>query len=203
MIDAPPPLWDPPRPRRPRLWPAWLGGSLSLLTVLAVAGIVIATVNAGRESRYSKSDVCAALDLAAITARLGVPAPEPQKSTVPGVCRYPVLEPGGLRAGGGGLSVTFFDNALAAWWSWQGQTSEDDGAREVDGLGRSARVTTEEAGVGSVTGCSVQLRVLDSNVTVLSQIVAYGDLASRPCDDLESVTTALIDSTRASLARLA
>ena len=45
--------------------------------------------------------------------------------------------------------------------------------------------------------------MLDSNVTVLSQVFTFGDLESRPCDDLESVTTALIDSTRASLARLA
>ena len=201
VIDVPPVAWDPP-PRRPHRWPAWAGATLSLVTTLAMATLVVTVARAAGDSRYAKSDVCRSLDIGPLAVRLGVAVPEPEKSLVPSVCRFPVTGRDGLRAGLGSVQVAFFRSGFEAWLSWQTR-EQDDRLRAVDGIGRSALVSTEEATSGSARACAVHLQVLDANVTVRSTVMLFADLASRPCDDLGPVTAALIDSTRATLARLA
>ncbi|WP_433796457.1 hypothetical protein [Actinoplanes sp. CA-252034] len=202
MIDTSTGLWDPP-PSRPSLTPARIGASLSavMILVLVAAGGVVA--HAWNDERYRETaDACSLLDISAVATRLGDPALRPKPSANPDTCAYVVEDEDGFWASYGTVEFTYGANAAVAWVGWRYDETEGS-PRDVPNLGRAARLVSQTRNVDGGTVCSVSLDVLDSNLRLSTALGANADMPSRPCDDLEALGEALIESTRTSLARLA
>jgi hypothetical protein len=201
VIDSSTEVWDPP-PSRPSLAPAWVGASLSAAMILALVAAGGLFAYAWTDKRYTETgDSCSRLDITPVAARLGVPAPRPQPSRGEG-CSYPVESEDGLWSGYGSVRLDYGPNAAAAWLAWRYREMEGD-PRDVPDLGRAARLTSQRSESDGQPVCSVYLEVLDSNLRLDTGVGAYADMPSRPCDDLDALAAAVIDSARASLARLA
>ncbi|MEV4347365.1 hypothetical protein AB0J83_23160 [Actinoplanes sp. NPDC049596] len=201
MIDTVVPAWDPP-PRRPGLTKAYAAMALALVTtiVLAVGGLL--ALNAAVEAHYPKvADACPTFDPGPVMARLGVSEPELEPSKAAPVCRYRVAVDG-QTFGAGQFSVTHHDNAAVAGLYWQVQDTDDGRIADLAGIGRAARFATEREDFRGLPTCAAYLYVLDSNVTVLNQITVIDDLPAHPCRNLDALKTALVDSTRTTLAKL-
>jgi hypothetical protein len=202
VIDTSTELWDPP-PSRPSLAPAWIGASLSAAMVLALVAAGGVVAHAWNDERYRETgDACSRLDISAVATRLGDPAVRPQPSVDAGTCSYVVRNEDGFWGSYGTVHFTYGANAAVAWIGWRYDETEGS-PRDVPNLGRAARLVSQTTDVQGETACSVSLDVLDSNLRLSTAIGAAAGMPSRPCDDLEALADALIESTRASLARLA
>lgn len=202
VIDTSTERWDPP-PSRPSLAPAWIGASLSSVMILALAAVGGVVTYAWNDERYRETgDACSRLDLSAVATRLGDPALRAQPSMNPGTCAYVVNNEDGLWEGYGAVQFTYGANAAVAWVGWRSDETEG-GPRDVPNLGRAARLVSQTRATEGMAGCSVSLDVLDSNLRLSTVLGANADMPARPCDDLEALGDAVIESTRTSLARLA
>ncbi|XVV17141.1 hypothetical protein ACQP2X_23010 [Actinoplanes sp. CA-131856] len=194
--------WDPP-PRRPGWAKAYIGASLGLVTTLVVTVGGIRGLNAATETRYAeKPDVCGALETGPLERRLGVPSSQPEKGLLPSVCDYAMFD-AGRRQGAGRLTINRFASSFEASLSWEVEKTDDERITDVPGLGREARIATVDSPSPGIPICSAHLHVLDANAMLMSQISVAADLGSHPCDDLEALKAALIDSTRATMAHFA
>jgi hypothetical protein len=181
---------------------AWIGLSLSftMISVIVVAGVL--GMRASSERNYRESaDPCAGMEVGPVATVLGIPGPRLQQNPRADGCSYDIEEQDGTFGGGGYVELNYFDNALVAWLGWRYQLEED--SREVLDLGSAARITTQRVTSGPATGCSVRLEVLDSNLIFKSRITTFAEMSARPCDNLDAVSAALIDSARASIAGIA
>jgi hypothetical protein len=202
VIDTSTEIWDPP-PSRPSVAPAWIGASLSSAMILALLAAGGVFAHAWNDERYRETgDTCSRLDITAVATRLGDPTLRPQPSRTPGACAYVVQDENGLWNSYGSVHVDYGPNAVGAWLAWRNREAEGN-PREVPDLGRTARLTTQARNVQGKDVCSASLDVLDSNLLFRSGIGTDADIPSRPCDDLEALGDALIESARTSLARLA
>ncbi|GIF42315.1 hypothetical protein [Actinoplanes xinjiangensis] len=202
VIDTSTELWDPP-PSRPSLAPAWIGASLSSAMILALVAVGGVVAHAWNDERYRETgDACSRLDLSAVAARLGDPALRPQPSVNAGACAYFVENEDGSWRSYGTVQLDYGANAAVAWVGWRYKEAEGS-PRDVPNLGRAARLVSHASNIEGEAVCSVSLDVLDSNLRFSTGLGANADMPSRPCDDLEALGDALIESTRASLVRLA
>lgn len=202
VIDTSTEVWDPP-PSRPSLAPAWIGASLSSAMILALVAAGGVFAYAWTDERYRETgDTCSRLDITAIATRLGDPALRPQPSRTPGACAYVVEDEVGFWDSYGTVQLDYGRNAVGAWLAWRNQEVTGN-PREVPDLGRAARLTMQAKNVEGEDVCSASVEVLDSNLLLRIGIGTDADMPSRPCDDLEALGDALIESARASLARLA
>jgi hypothetical protein len=119
-----------------------------------------------------------------------------------GTCAYVAENEDGFWGSHGTVQFTYGANAAVAWIGWRYHETEGS-PRDVPNLGRAARLVSQARNVDGETVCSVSLDVLDSNLRLSTALSAAADMPSRPCDDLEALGDALIESTRTSLARLA
>lgn len=202
VIDTLTELWDPP-PSRPGLAPAWIGASISSVMILALVAAGGVVVHASNDERYRETrDVCSRLDISAVASRLGDPALRPRPSANAGACAYVVENEDGLWASYGNVKLAYGANAAAAWIGWRYNKTEGS-PRDVANLGRAARLDSQARNVDGTAVCSVYLDVLDSNLRFTASLGTDADIPSRPCDDLEALGNAMIESTRTSLTRLA
>lgn len=202
VIDTSTELWDPPQ-SRPSLAPAWIGASLSSAMILALLAAGGVFAHAWNDERYRETgDTCSRLDITAVATRLGDPALRPQPSRTPGACAYVVENENGFWDSYGTVQFTYGANAALAWVGWRYNETEGS-PRDVPDLGRAARLVSQSRNVKGEAVCFVYLDVLDSNLRLSTSLGADADMPSRPCDDLEALGDALIESTRTSLARLA
>jgi alkanesulfonate monooxygenase SsuD/methylene tetrahydromethanopterin reductase-like flavin-dependent oxidoreductase (luciferase family) len=202
VIDTSTELWDPP-PSRPSLAPAWIGASLSSTMILALVAAGGVVAHAWNDERYRETgNACSRLDITAVATRLGDPGLRPQPSRTPGACAYVVENENGSWDSYGSVQMNYSPNAVGAWLAWRNQETTGD-PREVPDLGRAARLTVQARNVEGEDVCSASVDVLDSNLLFRTGIGTDADMPSRPCDDLEALGDALIESARTSLARLA
>ncbi|MBB3095771.1 hypothetical protein FHR83_003441 [Actinoplanes campanulatus] len=202
MIDTSTEFWDPP-PSRPSLAPARIGASLSSAMILALVAAGGVVAYAWNDERYRETaDACSRLDLSAVATRIGDPALRPQPSANPGACAYVVENEDGSWGSYGTVQFTYGANAAVTWIGWRYNETEGN-LRDVANLGRSARLASQARNLEGNAVCFVYLDVLDSNLRLSTSLGADADLPSRPCDDLEALSDALVESTRTSLARLA
>lgn len=171
-----------------------------ILALVATGGVI---AHASNEERYREtSDACSRLDLSAVATRLGDPTLRPQPSANAGACGYVVENEDGLWASYGTVQLAYGANAAVAWIGWRYNETEGN-PRDVPNLGRAARLVSQARNVDGKGVCSVYLEVLDSNLRLSASLGTDADIPSRPCDDLEALGNALIESTRTSLTRLA
>ena len=78
VIDTPTPPWDPP-PSRPSLVPAWIGSSLSVMTIAVIVVAGVLGIRASWEQNYRKAaDLCAGVEVGPVATVLGIPEPRPE-----------------------------------------------------------------------------------------------------------------------------
>ncbi|MBL7259337.1 hypothetical protein [Paractinoplanes lichenicola] len=202
MIDTSTELWDPP-PSRPSLVPAWIGAFLSSVVIVALVGTGGVVAHASNDERYREtSDVCSRLDLSAVATRLDHPPLRPQPSAKAGACSYVVENEDGLWASYGTVKLAYGANAAVAWIEWRYNKTEGN-PRDVPNLGRAAHLVSQARNVDGKAFCFVSLDVLDSNLRLTISLGTDAGIPSRPCDDVDALGNALIESTRTSLTRLA
>ncbi|MEU4420476.1 hypothetical protein AB0F81_07590 [Actinoplanes sp. NPDC024001] len=192
MIDTPTAVWDPP-PSRPSLAPTWIGLIICLIVVLLLTGTGVLGLRAAAERRYvSSAETCSAIVPVAVDGTVASPVEAGRPGTA---CTYSIRQAGEGRVGVAWMDLMFYDDALKAWAHWYLQPKGSDNARDVDGMGRAARLNT----VLEPGRCTVQLLVLDSNVRLTAQVSFLGEAL---CANPDAIAAALADSTRASLGRL-
>lgn len=173
---------------------------------LGLVMVTLVAVGAVRalDAPYAKGvDVCEILEVGPIIARLGAVAPRMQPSPAGDGCRFRIADDQDREFGAGRLTVAHLDNAASARIYWQLQDSDEQAFAEVPGLGHASRTLTRETSFSTMTSCDAFLDVLDSNVIVRGQVGFAAGWSGNGCEKLDGLQESLIESTRATMARLA